>query len=330
MDQAFILPLPESKRAPGTEELGIDQKKTPEYKLLTLALERLRSQKMTWEEFFQIIDPSDPALRNVTTKEGDNLLHLAVISDLEELPSDLAEDPSLLLKRNLYGLTPIELSQFLKKGRFSKQLFSLDPIPFRKTKGVIFEDAKHHKMLDQLLFLSNPVFESEETFYTILSRSQKAKTKDRVPPEKTWMGIYFDKEIQQATHPAVSIRFIDDEIGFGVFTEQRIPSCSFIGEYTGIIQERKSRAIKDKRYCVRYTTWQMGRRNYIIDAEKSGNFTRFINHSAQPNLSLQSVYWRGMPRMIFIALKEIEEGTQFTFDYGTFYWKECQQTPKQF
>lgn len=330
MDQAFILPHPESKRAPGTEELCVDQKETPEFRLLWLALERLRSKKMTWEEFFQIVDPADPILRTVTTKEGDNILHLAVVSDRSDLPEEIANDRGLLLKRNHYGFTPIEISQFLKKGTFSKHLPLHTPIPFRKRPEVLIENTHDHAALDQISFLPNPIFENDQTLYNILSRSRKAKLKDQIPSEKTWMGIYFDQEVQQGAHPPVSIRFIDEEVGFGVFAKQRIPSCSFVGEYTGIIQKRKRKQVKDKRYCIRYTVWEMERRNFIIDAEKMGNFTRFINHSANPNLSLQSVYWRGMPRMIFIALKEIEEGTQFTFDYGTFFWKECQQTPKLF
>lgn len=144
------------------------------------------------------------------------------------------------------------------------------------------------------------------------------------------MGIYFDKEIQAGSHPKVSIRFIDEEVGFGVFTEQRIPSCAFAGEYRGMIQERVKKELKDKAHCVRYTVWEMGTRKFIIDAERKGNFTRFINHSAKPNLSLQSVYWRGIPRMIFVALKEIPEGSQLTFDYGTFYWKEFRKMPVLF
>lgn len=332
MDQAFILPLPESKRAPGIEELGTDQKKTAEFRLLLLALEKLHSQTIAWEEFFQIIDPANPMLKSATTKDGDNILHLAVAADLSTLPKELAEDRGLLLKRNHYGLTPIETSQFLKRGSFSKHLTSSISVPFRiQRPGIAIEESAHGAVFDDLSFLRNPIFENDQTLYKILLRSQKAKTKDQIPPEKTWMGIYFDKEMQHGAHPAVSIRFIDEEVGFGVFAGQKIPACSFVGEYTGIIQETKRKFAKDKKYCVRYSVPQMGRSHFIIDAEKMGNFTRFINHSAHPNLSLQSVYWRGMPRMIFIALKEIEEEAQFTFDYGTFFWKECQQkTPKLF
>lgn len=330
MDHAFILPLPQTQRAPNAEEDVNEYKKTPEFRFAQYAFEKLHSEKMTWEEFFQVVDPADPALRIVTTKEGDNILHLAVLSDLKEFPKELAEDKSLLWKRNNYGLNPIEIGRFLKKGCFSKYIKEADPIPFRKHPGVVIENTNELVMLDHLNFLPHPVFENNQVLYNILSRTQKAKERDQIPPEKTWMGIYFDSEIQEGTHPPVSVRYIDEEVGFGVFAEQRIPPCSYVGEYTGIIQERKRKHVKDKMYCVRYTVWEMGRRNFIIDAEKIGNFTRLINHSANPNLSLQSVYWRGLPRMIFIALKEIEEGTQFTFDYGTFFWKECQQTPKLF
>lgn len=328
MEQAFILPLPQTKRAPNSDDGIREPKKTSETRFLQYALERVRLKKMGWDEFFKIIDPSDPLLRSVFTKDGDNILHLAAIADLSELPKELAEDKALLWKGNRYGLTPIEVGQLLNKGRFSKYLASTQSVPFRKHPGIILDESENFKYLDHLCYTSHPIFENETILYDILCQSQKAKSKDKIPPEKTWMGIYFDKEIQQGLMPPVSIRFIDKEVGFGVFVEQRIPPCSFVGEYTGVIQEKKRKHTKDKMYCVRYTAWDMGRRNFVIDAERIGNFSRFINHSSNPNLSLQSVYWRGLPRMIFIALKEISEGTQLTFDYGTFFWKECQQTPK--
>jgi len=179
-----------------------------------------------------------------------------------------------------------------------------------------------------LEFLPSPIFETEKGFNDILAKTKKAKLEDLIPPEKIWMGIYFDKEIQKGIHPRVSIRYIDSELGYGVFAEQRIPSCGFAGEYTGVVQERKKKHLKDKYYCLRYTVWEMGSRNFVVDAEEKGNFTRFINHSAKPNLGVQSVYWKGLPRMIFVALREILPGTQLTFDYGSYFWKEAPFAPK--
>lgn len=327
LDQAFILPLPKTNRSESAEELEIDPKKAAEAAALRTSLDRLRAGRLKWETFLETADLSDPAFRSATTKEGDSILHLAVLGCRKEVLDRLSEDPVLRWRRNNYGLTPLEIAQFLDREETLTPAKVKAPIPFTSQPGVA--DCEH-PTLAKLEFLSHPIFETNNALYDILSRSQKAKLEDQIPPEKIWMGIYFDKEIQRALHPPVSIRFIDEEVGFGVFTESRIPSCGFVGEYTGVVQERKRKHLKDKYYCVRYTVWEMGRRNFVIDAEEKGNFTRFINHSAKPNLSLQSVYWRGLPRMIFVALKEIPEGSQLTFDYGTFFWKECHQTPKLF
>lgn len=326
MDQAFILPLPQSARAPEFGEAVTSMHNSDAFRSLSLALEKLKTRRLSWGDFSKSFDLLDPVLRLVTTKEGENILHLAVLADVDSLPQELVEDRALLIKRNVYGQNPLEVSQFLRRGKCLSPLWMKESSLFYQQPGIMADACESLN----LSFLSSPIFENTQIFSQILASAFKAKLKDQIPPEKTWMGIYFDKEIQSGMHPQVSIRFIDEEVGFGVFAEQRIPSCSYVGEYTGMIQERKKRHLVDKRYCVRYTVWEMGRRNFIIDAEKMGNFTRFINHSVTPNLSLQSVYWRGMPRMIFIALKEIEEGTQFTFDYGTFFWETCQQAPKLF
>lgn len=290
---------------------------------MMIALEKLKSGKLSWGKFFQLFSPLDPSLRLVTTKEGDTILHVAVWVAAPEIPREWLYDRSLFLKRNMYGLTPEELARFLRREKLFQQI---EEIPFHLQPGVTVFSQKPLN----IGFLAQPVFENPHSFSQVLTSSFRAKQKDRVPPEKTWMGVYFDKEIQQGMTPQVAIRFIDDEVGFGVFSMQRIPACSYVGEYTGLVQEKKPKHVRDKRYCVRYTVWEMERCNFVIDAETMGNFTRFINHSATPNLSLQSVYWRGMPRMIFIALKEIEEGTQFTFDYGTFFWETCEKSPKPF
>lgn len=320
MDPAFILPLSKTSRTPSADEIENDPKKKGELQLLESMLDRVRSGKMRWEDFLPKIDLADPALRIATTKEGDTILHLAMTARREDVLAALSRDPVLSWKRNNYGLTPLEIAQFLNREKETSS--------FCSQPGVAVEDLEKHPALSRITFLPRPIFETDRAFDDILSRSHKAKLDDQIPPEKIWMGIYFDKEIQKGIHPPVSIRLIDDEVGFGVFTMARIPPCAFVGEYTGVVSEKKRKHLKDKYYCVRYTVWEMGRRNFVIDAEEKGNFTRFINHSATPNLSLQSVYWRGLPRMVVVALKEIPEGSQLTFDYGTFFWKECRQIPK--
>lgn len=296
------------------------------------SMDALSAGKMSWEAFLQGTPiSSHPARLLSATESGQSLLHLAVLANKPDLVQEILENlPQLKWRRNALDWTPLELARFLPREKIAHLLHSAPISHFCDQPNVSIIESAKFESLRQCGYLPQPLFESEAIFDEILNRTKKAKQEDEIPPEKIWMGIYFDKEIQTGTHPKVSIRFINEEVGFGVFAEQRIPSCAFVGEYRGIVKERKKKELKDKVHCVRYTVWEMGKRRFILDAEKMGNFTRFINHSAKPNLSLQSVYWRGIPRIIFVALKEISEGTQLTFDYGTFFWKECSQTPVLF
>ena len=313
-----------------------DANKNEQLRFWRVQLDRLAEKKMSWEELFAQA-PEDlfslaehPLLEAVTTRAGDNLLHIAVLHSADEWIAQLAKLSILRTRRNAFGLTPFETANYLDRKSSAELIHAVPQITFSHQPNVEIEETGRGADLKILDYLAQPVYESDEVLEQILIRTNRAKSADLIEPEKIWMGIYFDKEIQQSLHPKVAIRWIDDEIGYGVYAAQRIPSCGFVGEYTGVVQERRPKHLKDNYYCVRYTTWETGRKKFVLDAEKRGNFTRFINHSSNPNLGLQSVYWRGLPRMIFISLKEIPEGSQLTFDYGNFFWKECQQIPKAF
>ncbi len=332
MEQVFPFPFPKTNRLLCSEITDSDPEKREELLFWQNTLDHVSEGKMSWEQFLQKLGTpisSHPAARIATTRSGQTLLHLAVLLNRHDVIQELSREIVLKTRRNSFGLTPLEIAQYLDRKESIVLLQSPGDRHFCNRSRVSIPDSEK-ELFSQLEYLSHPIFEKEELLHDLLKKTNKAKLEDEIPPEKIWMGVYFDKEIQRGIHPLVSIQYIDPDVGYGVFAKQRIPTCAFVGEYTGIVQERKKKHLKDKYYCVRYTVWEMGRRNFVIDAETKGNFTRFINHSSKPNLGLQSVYWRGMPRMIFVALKEIQEGTQLTFDYGAFFWKECPQTPKLF
>jgi len=290
-----------------------------EKKRLQDLIDRLDTGRLSWEEFHERVEDPLSAARLNSSVLDRSLLHLAVLDNRMEVIRVLSSDPFLKQKKSVYGLTPIELAQFLHR---KEALYLLEP----------YAEKHSHPNLpvpDSFERLSYPIFESREHLEDVLAWTDKAKRNDQIPAEKIWMGIYFDKEIQKGIHAPVSIRYIDASVGYGVFADKKIAPCAFVGEYTGLIQERNRKQLKGKSYCLRYTLWE-GKKQFTIDAEHQGNFTRFINHSANPNLGLQSVYWRGLPRMIFVALQEIKEGSQLTFDYGAFFWKELDQTPQDF
>lgn len=286
---------------------------------LQRTLEKLFQKKISWQSFKENFNTPLIFSRLVEPKQGRSILHLAVLDDQLEMVQVLKKDPLLRTKRDIFGLSPIDLAQFLNK---KKAIELLNPLQELQT----LPNSVAPRQLEHTPY---PIFETKEVLDEVLSLISKAKEEDKIPSEKIWMGIYFDKEIASATNPPLSIRKIDDEVGFGVFADQKIPPCTYVGEYTGIVMQRSMKDLKDKLHCLRFPTWE-GKKNYCIDAEKQGNFTRFLNHSAKPNLGVQSVYWRGLARMIFISLKEIKQGSQLTFDYGPIYWKTTQMIPRVF
>lgn len=60
---------------------------------------------------------------------------------------------------------------------------------------------------------------------------------------------------------------------------------------------------------------------YVVDGQKFGSPTRFMNHSCNPNckivpVSTTSHYDEHLYHLAFFALKDIPAGTELTFDYN--------------
>lgn len=252
-------------------------------------------------------------------------LHSAVLDDHLAHIKLLSEETEHLESRDRWGLTPLELASFLHKKK-SVELLSKgkNSYCYLSQPNVLFKDPELIKDL-HLEYLAQPIFSDVETLEDLLQHNLALKQENRIPYDRVWMGIYYSREIEYGFHPLVSVKWIDPEVSFGVFAEERIMPCSFIGEYTGVVQPRQLKHTRESNYCVRYTAWQMGKKVYVIDSERMGNFTRHINHSDHPNTTLACAYFRGLPRILIISLKEIPEGTQLTFDYGKTFWK---QSPK--
>lgn len=289
-----------------------------EEKILQSLLDRLSMKKISWEAFENaIVDPFSLS-RLTSAHDSRTLLHLAVLHNRIEWIELLKNETHLKARRDRFGLSPLDLASLLDR-KEALQILQNPPEILQ---------APEMPKIDSFEYIFSPIFESAEGLEEVLATIEKPKKEDKIPSEKIWMGIYFDKEIRKAIHPQVEIRTVDEEVGFGVFAAKKIPPCAFVGEYAGVIQQRSPKQLREKRYCLRYTIWE-GKKNYCIDAETKGNFTRFINHSSKPNLGLQSIYWRGIPRMVFLSLKEIREGEQLTFDYGPLFWKHHPASPKE-
>lgn len=99
--------------------------------------------------------------------------------------------------------------------------------------------------------------------------------------------------------------------GWGLYTEENIPSGDLIIEYVG---EKLRQKVADMRE-IRYDRQGVGSsylfrmaEDEIIDATKKGGIARFINHSCMPNCTAKIIKVEGTRRIVIYALKDISTG----------------------
>ncbi|RXM31298.1 Histone-lysine N-methyltransferase ASH1L [Acipenser ruthenus] len=54
----------------------------------------------------------------------------------------------------------------------------------------------------------------------------------------------------------------------------------------------------------------------VIDSYRMGNEARFINHSCSPNCEMQKWSVNGVYRIGLFALKDMDSGTELSYDYN--------------
>lgn len=136
-------------------------------------------------------------------------------------------------------------------------------------------------------------------------------------PTKKFLAVCFEENLQKNLHVSISLSYIPKK-GFCVVLEETIGKHVYIGEYLGVVKKGSISTFFSP-YTVSYPTPFSSFRGYVIDAEKKGNFTRFINHSNKANTELKSVLCKdGLIRMIFLSKRSIKKGEELTLNYGTF------------
>ena len=117
-----------------------------------------------------------------------------------------------------------------------------------------------------------------------------------------------------------SIRWINSDMGYGLFTEEDIKKNTSIGEYVGVVRQLYRYKGQQNPYCFHYPTKFWSFNYFVIDAERQGNLTRFLNHSDNPNLKPICVVDNKILRLFFITNTDIKKGSQLFFDYGKDFW----------
>ena len=136
-----------------------------------------------------------------------------------------------------------------------------------------------------------------------------------------WVASLYRESICKKQEASHYLKKVNPIVGYGVFAKKEISSLSYIGEYAGELRKRRGRKDRGNDYIFGYMVGFFGT-PWIIDAKNKGNFTRFLNHSFDPNISSRGVVIDGLYHVIFFANKLIKKDEQLTYDYGPTYWNK--------
>ena len=163
-------------------------------------------------------------------------------------------------------------------------------------------------------------FDHFSILHTLAKRTQKFHKKGELTPEQLWFGAYYKKEIQSGFFPEVTLRWIDNAVGWGLFAKRAFKKGEFIVEYAGKVRKRRRDDVKNA-YCFEYVIAPHIATRYTIDARDQGGLGRLINHSDKPNLRSALATVDSISHVILIAMEPIPKGAQLLYDYGADYWK---------
>ena len=163
--------------------------------------------------------------------------------------------------------------------------------------------------------------ESEEIHRSICKSGSKLRRQGRLSIEQLWQGNYYQKEIESFHQPDVFLRWINEQIGWGVFAARPFKPKEYIAEYTGILRKWQ-RSDRRNGYCFEYVHESGKGTSFLIDARDQAGIARYINHSDEPNLQPTRATIGSITHLILLVKKPIQKGEQLCYDYGPAYWSK--------
>lgn len=224
---------------------------------------------------------------------GFNALEIAKLLGRDECIKFL--QPNLQTKTFLVGL------------RNYNRLLSLQSKQFPATFGVTYRSHLHVKSYDKL---------------TELLRNCPLILRTPLGKENQFLGEKFKRQLWDGANVKFVISWVNDQIGYGLFADEDLPSGAYIGEYCGFVR-RLSRFHHDENsFCLHYPTIFWSFEYFVVDALNEGNELRFMNHSSEPNVEPFSAVDRRLLHQIFLTSKPVSKGEQLLFDYGSDFWRK--------
>ena len=183
-------------------------------------------------------------------------------------------------------------------------------------------DVEQFESFFHIKYLSHPKFKDAQSLQAVVRECPWWIRSSPLGQEIRDLGLIYQTSIWSGLVAPTTIKWINDEIGYGLFANASIPAQSWIGIYTGHVRRLYRRKPDQNAYCVHYPTRFWSWHYYVIDAYRGGNELRFVNHHLSPNLEVRCLEEKGLLYFAFFSTQEIAAGEQLTVNYGEDYWQK--------
>lgn len=252
-------------------------------------------------------------------------LHQAVLNSDYPVIEKLASSLPALHTRNTLGFTALEIARFLGKKEIVEILAPGQTAQIRVLKW----GARQSKKLSEIEFKeffkveyrSHLHFPNYFFFKSTLKNCPWILKSSSFGIGNRELAEQYRKELFIGEKAPVTVQWIDEELGYGLFAAADLFEGTYVGEFTGQVRRLYRSKPQKNAYCFHYPTRFWSWHYTIVDALKEGNETRFINHSDTPNLQPLCLCERSLLHLVFVAKQNIPAGTQLTYDYGPDFWR---------
>lgn len=224
-------------------------------------------------------------------------------------------------KKNDEGFTPLQLARYLGRTPFIQELFPTPPpwilVEMKgKSKECLLNEAEYEKYFG-VKYLPSLTFSDVKQLYTVKRLiDRKVRRWYELSDLSTNPYFYIANKLSNAEVAATVIRWIDEEMGFGLFAGADFELGEFICEYTGYVENVSLFFGKKSNYALSYLFSYFPLKKVIVNAKIGGNAARFINHSINCNVQVVAAIDDVLVHPVIFATQSIAKGDQLFLDYG--------------
>lgn len=154
-------------------------------------------------------------------------------------------------------------------------------------------------------------------YYPIRRSSRKSKTELKCEQQK-----HIDDLILNGIEEGMEVQLIEEK-GRAVFATRSFQKGEYVVEYHGDLLHITDAKKREAEYAQNPATgcymyyFQYLCKTYCVDATKeTGRLGRLINHSKNGNCQTKLHAINGVPHLILVASRNIDEGEELLYDYG--------------